>query len=374
MVRYTPRTTSIGNPSHDSHKGKGLFCPVSIFVFILCGLLAGVLTLSAEQNRIRPGPLAGTLATIVLCLPASWLWILELLRFSRTPQHHAGGYQGLNDALTQKRRAQVGKMASSTLGNAPTLRNTAQGGEVGAVCFRRGKNGAFVQQVVYALLLLAPFVALVSFAFKTLGLGLGLLALGIILMIHAGQYLAYRSRKSFPALICFHQGGGVIAKSNTPPWAVRDTWGRSFKNYTQPLQRWFVKQRGSVRLPRNFQRPFRKRFTQEDHHDKPSIQTVQTILREKLADGQERILAKLWVELAPGSLQAWAHVPFCPPYENLPEITVSQVAGPEARLRLLKSLPQGAAVEVKLRQPSELTTRVGIVLQAKGIPLRLTSD
>jgi hypothetical protein len=75
---------------------------------------------------------------------------------------------------------------------------------------------------------------------------------------------------------------------------------------------------------------------------------VQQLTRVQAADGSERLTGWLRVAFLPGQRLGSAHVAFCPPFEQTPEVVVQQLGGPDARIKTAQVLAYGARLDLKL--------------------------
>jgi hypothetical protein len=60
------------------------------------------------------------------------------------------------------------------------------------------------------------------------------------------------------------------------------------------------------------------------------------------------------------------HVAFCPPFAATPEVKVSQIDGPEVRIKTAQLLPYGARLDLKLAAPAEEPTSVTLRFSAQS--------
>ena len=78
----------------------------------------------------------------------------------------------------------------------------------------------------------------------------------------------------------------------------------------------------------------------------PTGDVVQRLVRTQ-AGGVDRVQGWLKAELEPNERNAMLHVAFCPPFDELPNLTVVQIAGPECRIKTGQLLPYGIRLELK---------------------------
>jgi hypothetical protein len=99
-----------------------------------------------------------------------------------------------------------------------------------------------------------------------------------------------------------------------------------------------------------------------------SSEVVQQQTRSRLANGVDRLSGWLQMSLATSERNATAHVAFCPPFIEVPKISLRQTAGPAGRIRAVQILPHGVRLELKLdlspRQPQRVS--VEFVAETRG--------
>jgi hypothetical protein len=93
---------------------------------------------------------------------------------------------------------------------------------------------------------------------------------------------------------------------------------------------------------------------------------IQQLTRSTTADGSDVLSGWLRLDLVPGQRIGSLHVAFCPPFTSTPELTVEQLDGPEARLKIAQLLPYGARLDLKLLSFSEETTSVLVQFSARA--------
>jgi len=97
-------------------------------------------------------------------------------------------------------------------------------------------------------------------------------------------------------------------------------------------------------------------------------EVVQQQTRSRLANGVDRLSGWLQMSLATGERNATAHIAFCPPFMEVPKISLRQTAGPAGRIRAVQILPHGVRLELKLdlspRQPQRVS--VEFVAETRG--------
>jgi hypothetical protein len=96
-----------------------------------------------------------------------------------------------------------------------------------------------------------------------------------------------------------------------------------------------------------------------------SEEIQQEVVRGKTAAGADWLRARLHVDLAAGQRTATAHIAFCPPFDRLPQVEASQLAGPECRIKVALTLAHGLRLEVKRGDPIEEPGRVTIGVAAR---------
>jgi hypothetical protein len=97
-------------------------------------------------------------------------------------------------------------------------------------------------------------------------------------------------------------------------------------------------------------------------------QVTQQLTRSRADDGSEVLAGWLRLAFEPGQRQATAHLAFCPPFAQVPELDVRQIEGPAARVKTGQVLPYGARLEVKLNVAAEhpLDIRLRFSARADG--------
>lgn len=98
----------------------------------------------------------------------------------------------------------------------------------------------------------------------------------------------------------------------------------------------------------------------------PDGEVTQQMIRSRAADGTETLSGWLRVALAPGQRLATAHLAFCPPFAEVPELDVRQTEGPAARVKIGQVLPYGARLELKLAAPAQHPLDVRLRFSARS--------
>jgi hypothetical protein len=94
-------------------------------------------------------------------------------------------------------------------------------------------------------------------------------------------------------------------------------------------------------------------------------------LRQRFArfanqSGEDRVVGRVLVELAPGSRAGHAHVGFCPPFAALPTVEVTtDYDGVEAVVSAAEVLPWGLRVECRLSEPAEEPVAIPVEFVAR---------
>lgn len=85
----------------------------------------------------------------------------------------------------------------------------------------------------------------------------------------------------------------------------------------------------------------------------PDEDVSQQLTRRRTSEGIDSM--HLWVraDVPSGSRVGVAHLAFCPPFDDTPEVLFEQADGPEATIKLGQVLPYGARLEWKLEAVSE---------------------
>lgn len=106
----------------------------------------------------------------------------------------------------------------------------------------------------------------------------------------------------------------------------------------------------------------------EDFSEEPfSEDIVQQLTRRHAADGMEELSGWLRVPVSPGQRTVSAHVAFCPPFCETPEVAVEQLDGPESRIKTGQRLPYGARIDLKLTSPAEEAATVLLQFSARSV-------
>jgi hypothetical protein len=92
---------------------------------------------------------------------------------------------------------------------------------------------------------------------------------------------------------------------------------------------------------------------------------LQQLSRSRTADGHESIHGTLVAEFAPGERTATLHVAFCPPFEKLPHVEAEIADGPDASVKVAQVLHSGARLEVRLSEPTAISTAVSLEFAAE---------
>lgn len=97
----------------------------------------------------------------------------------------------------------------------------------------------------------------------------------------------------------------------------------------------------------------------------PRHNLVQRFVRFRTDGGEDTVEGVVRCCLAPRQRSGCVHVAFCPPFAAPPRITVRQVSGPKARVRVGLGLAQGMRVDVRLADaPTALPQKVDILFTA----------
>ena len=71
----------------------------------------------------------------------------------------------------------------------------------------------------------------------------------------------------------------------------------------------------------------------------PPDEVTQQLTRSQAADGTEELAGWLRIKFAAGQRTGSLHVAFCPPFVATPELAVTQIDGPEARIKTAQRQP-----------------------------------
>jgi hypothetical protein len=101
--------------------------------------------------------------------------------------------------------------------------------------------------------------------------------------------------------------------------------------------------------------------------DRHAKDVTQQLIRSMSADGSEVLSGWLRLDFAPHQRIGNLHVAFCPPFAGMPELTVSQIDGPGARIKIAQLLPYGARLDLKLVAFSEESASVLVQFSARAL-------
>ncbi len=96
----------------------------------------------------------------------------------------------------------------------------------------------------------------------------------------------------------------------------------------------------------------------------PAEDVVQQLIRRTTSNGDEILEGYLRVQFEAGQRHAVAHVSFCPPFEQSPEISIEQVDGPHSSIKAGQSMPHGVRIECSLIHASNLPQKVLLSIMA----------
>ncbi len=106
----------------------------------------------------------------------------------------------------------------------------------------------------------------------------------------------------------------------------------------------------------------------------PDGNVLQQLVRSRASDGTESLHGWLRVPLAANQRTAAVHVAFCPPFAAAPRVDVEQREGPAARIKPAQVLPYGARFDLKLAEPTEISTFILLELSAETKPATAPPD
>jgi hypothetical protein len=95
---------------------------------------------------------------------------------------------------------------------------------------------------------------------------------------------------------------------------------------------------------------------------------TQQLTRSIGNDGSEVLSGWLRLDFAAGQRMGNLHVAFCPAFAVTPELTFSQLDGPEARIKIAQLLPYGARLDLKLQSFHSEPANVLVKFSAKAEP------
>ena len=90
----------------------------------------------------------------------------------------------------------------------------------------------------------------------------------------------------------------------------------------------------------------------------------QRMVRHRLSGDLDHIEADCIAVFETGQRHAVEHLAFCPPFDLSPDVHCEQVGGPKARIGVIRILPYGARVELRLPAPATERTKVAFRLTA----------
>ena len=100
----------------------------------------------------------------------------------------------------------------------------------------------------------------------------------------------------------------------------------------------------------------------------PGKEVLQQLTRSRTADGGELLSGWLRVDLAAGQRTANLHVAFCPPFAQVPHISVQQIDGPEARIKAVQTLPHGVRFDLKVADEGPQASTLLLQFAASASP------
>ncbi len=92
---------------------------------------------------------------------------------------------------------------------------------------------------------------------------------------------------------------------------------------------------------------------------------VQQWTRCRAADGSDVVTGWMRADFASGQRTTAAHVAFCPPFAEMPQLSFEQHTGPRARIKLAQLYPYGARLDVKLVEAHDQAVTLLLRLTAK---------
>lgn len=98
----------------------------------------------------------------------------------------------------------------------------------------------------------------------------------------------------------------------------------------------------------------------------PADEVLQQLTRSRTGEGREELAGWLREGFACGQRTASAHVEFCPPFSQTPQLKVEQVGGPPARIKTAQLLPYGVRLELKLAAAAEKPESVLLQFSARS--------
>jgi hypothetical protein len=221
-----------------------------------------------------------------------------------------------------------------------------------------------------------PFAAICG-----LGVGLGAAAAALRSLesrLNPGRF-TFRGRLIFSGCITATTliFGLAITSSDTPAagqaffWLAllaEETWGWS--QLLSPRKGFKILRRIDpspiVTCPTPHKRPSIPFLDYEQAETIPGSDIMQSLTRRISPAGNGEELAG-WVRMpvAAGQRNGNVHVAFCPPFSRVPELTVEQADGPEARIKTAQLLPYGVRLDLKLTTAASQPDSVLVYFSAK---------
>ncbi|MGW8256970.1 MAG: hypothetical protein ACWGMZ_05755 [Thermoguttaceae bacterium] len=99
----------------------------------------------------------------------------------------------------------------------------------------------------------------------------------------------------------------------------------------------------------------------------PAEHITQQLIRSVERDGSDVLSGWLRLSFTSGQRLGHIHLAFCPPFAQAPELTVSQLDGPQARIKVAQLLPYGVRLDLKLSAFSLEPTSVLLKFAARSV-------
>ncbi len=106
----------------------------------------------------------------------------------------------------------------------------------------------------------------------------------------------------------------------------------------------------------------------ESHpNGEPPAGVLQQFTRRQLTDGEEEVSGYMRVPFAEGQRTENVHLAFCPPFAAVPQLSVTQLEGPAARVKTAQLLPYGMRLDMKLAETAVDGTTILLQFRASAL-------
>jgi len=110
-----------------------------------------------------------------------------------------------------------------------------------------------------------------------------------------------------------------------------------------------------------------RRLTTKTALRSPSSETEavqQQMTRTKTAEGSDRLEGTFWAEFSTEATTATMHIPFCPPFDNVPKVQVFPVDETSVHVRIAQ--PKTFGVRIDIKRNSLAVDRLCFVVLVEG--------